>query len=100
MADFRQQIHNRLHKRLGVTAQYIPQVGDARLVTVKLKLGVAIYGEGMELIGDEDQLVFLLADIPNPKKSELFEVSGKQYQLVKKLQSDGLRAIWSIKSAD
>jgi hypothetical protein len=104
MADFRQTIHNRLHKRFGVAAVYIPDHGVSYPVTIKLRVGVAVYGDGMEFIGDEDQVVFLLTDIVQAKKKDLFivRVKGKdqEYQLIKALQNDGVRAIWSVRHVD
>lgn len=103
MTDFRQTIQNRLHQRFSVDAVYIPAIGEPLPVKVKLRLGVAVYGEGLEFVGDEDQLGFLLTDIENAKKEDSFLIviknEEKQYQLIKKLQNNGIRAIWSIRCA-
>lgn len=104
MTDFRQTIQNRLHQRFAVDATYAPVVGEPIPVKVKLRVGVAIYGEDMEFIGNEDQLVFLLSDIEDASKKDIFVVTVKgveqQYQLIKPLQNDGIRAIWSIRCVD
>lgn len=105
MTDFRQTIQNRLHPRLSKTATYTPIVGEQIIgVSVKLQKGVAVYGESMEIVGNEDQVVFLLTDIPNAKKRDSFTFSinaiNTEYQLIKPLQNDGIRAIWSVRLDD
>ena len=104
MTDFRQTIQNRLHQRFSIDAVYIPAIGDPLNVKVKLRLGVSVYGEALEFVGDEDQLVFLLTDIDNAAKKDSFLITvnnqEKQYQLIKSLQNDGIRAIWSVRCVD
>lgn len=104
MTDFRQTIQNRLHQRFSQDAAYVPTTGIPIDVKVKLRKGVAVYGEGMEFVGDEDQLMFLLTDIENAEKREsfIFTVGNdiQEYQLIKPLQNDGIRAIWSVRRVD
>ena len=104
MTDFRQTIQNRLHNRLGQQAVYVPQLGAPYPVIVKLRIGVTVYGDGMEFMGDEDQLMFLLTDIEEASKEDTFLITlkgkEKQYELIKALQNDGIRAIWSIRCVD
>lgn len=104
MTDFRQTIQNRLHQRFSQDAAYVPTIGLPINVKVKLRKGVAVYGEGMEFVGDEDQIMFLLTDIENAEKKEsfIFTVDNdiQEYQLIKPLQNDGIRAIWSVRRVD
>lgn len=104
MSDLRQTIQDRLHHRFSVDAIYVPDIGAPQNVKVKLRLGVAVYGDGMEFIGDEDQLVFLLSDIPEATKKESFLITVKEeereYHIIKPLQNNGVRAVWSIRRVD
>jgi len=104
MTDFRQTIQNRLHQRFSQNATYVPTIGNPIEVNVKLRKGVAVYGEGMEFVGDEDQVVFLLTDIPEAKKRDAFiftiNEEPHEYHLIKSLQNDGVRAIWSVRLDD
>ena len=104
MTDFRQTIQNRLHQRFSQDAVYVPAMGEPFNVKVKLRVGVSVYGEELEFVGDEDQLVFLLTDIECATKKDVFVVTvnnqEKQYQLIKPLQNDGMRAIWSVRCVD
>lgn len=100
MTDFRQTIHNRLHNRHGVDATYVPLMGAPTPVKVKLRVGVSVFGDDVQFIGDEDQVVFLLTDIADPVKKESFLINGSEYQLVKPLTNDGIRAIWQVKNVD
>ena len=99
MTDFRHTIHKRLHNRHSVDATYIPSMGEPIPVKVKLRVGVAVYGDDVQFVGDEDQIVFLLADIFEPQKEEMFFIGEKEYELIKPLTSDGVRAIWKVRDA-
>lgn len=97
--DLRAKVHRNLHKRFGVNATYkTTEAPDGVPVTVKLNLSVETFDSGLNYIGNEDQIVLLLSDIPNPKKKQIISVSGTDYYLVRKLKDDGIRQVWSVTS--
>lgn len=100
MTDFRHAIHKRLHNRHSVDATYAPSMGEPIPVKVKLRVGVAVYGDDVQFVGDEDQVMFLLADIEDPQKKETLLINGSVYQLVKPLTNDGVRVIWKVLNVD
>lgn len=100
MTDFRHTIHKRLHNRYGVDAVYYSSIAEPTTVKIKLRVGQAVYGDEVQFVGDEDQVVFLLADITEPQKKEVFVFNNTEYQLVKPLTNDGVRAIWKVRSVE
>ena len=98
MTDFRSKIHNKLHAKFGVQAMYFPTMGVSEPVTVKLHKDVEMYGEDFNSTSNEDQLVLLLSDINNAKKSDYFLIDNVKYYLVRKLKDDGFRQVWSLVS--
>ena len=98
MTDFRSKIHSKLHTKFGVQAMYFPVMGVSEEVTVKLHKDVEVYGDDFQSTSNEDQLVLLLSDIANAKKSDFFLIDNVKYYLVKKLKDDGVRQVWSVLS--
>lgn len=99
MTDFRNDIHAKLHSRFGVSAIYYPVTGPSKTVTVKLRLGVDVYGEEFEIVGTENHLTFLSMDIDDAKNKATFIVDNIEYQLLSKVKDDGVRQIWQVKRA-